>query len=383
MKRLFIEIHSCQKAKREASMCGDFLRVERTAEATTVLLCDGLGSGLKANLYARFYASRLLENLNHGESFRESCKSILETLHAVRSENIPFSAFTAIRILPDGQGTVFNYEMPPPFLIEDSSISILKPRHLPISGEIVGETLFKLTPGNALLVVSDGITQAGLGILPGTGIGSEGARDYIEKMLVNSFTHQEIPEHLVQFAKQVSKGEYGDDTSAVLLRARNAKSVTILTGPPRERSQDKGIVHDFLKSAGEKIICGSSTTEMFARETGLKVNFCRMPDSPFEPPVYSIPGIDLVTEGCMMLNQVSNLLDETLSVENDGSPVSRMVQMLLKADTIYFMTGNAGNPGHESTPFFKQIGLAPRREIVQRIAMKLETLGKLAVIRPY
>ena len=382
MKSLFIETISDQKPKKEGRLSGDFIRVERSAEASTILLCDGLGSGPKAHFYARFYASRVVENLNHGESFLESCKSILEDLHAIRTENVPFSAFSAVRILPDGQGLLYSYEMPPPLLIEGSMAYSMDSRFLSISGEVVGEYLFQLTPDNALLLVSDGITQAGMGVSSGKGLGSDGLRQACDRFLLTQPINM-LPARLVDYAKTLSGHTFGDDTSVLLIRGRQAHTATVLTGPPSNPGLDMEMIRLFLMGEGKKIICGSSTTEMFSREAHLQVRMNRPSSSPFDPPSYFIPGIDLVTEGCMTLNQAFNLLESGQVEVTPSNPASSLVNIFLEADIIHFLVGEAKNPGHTGNVFFTQIGLSPRSEIVSRLARKLEDLGKLAVIQRF
>lgn len=58
--RKYIETVVAQKAKRTGMICGDFVAVERTDEATTAVLADGIGTGVKARVAAVMYASRLM-----------------------------------------------------------------------------------------------------------------------------------------------------------------------------------------------------------------------------------------------------------------------------------------------------------------------------------
>ena len=55
-----VEVITAQSAKRAGRVCGDYVVVDRTAEATTAVLADGIGTGIKARVAAVMCASRLM-----------------------------------------------------------------------------------------------------------------------------------------------------------------------------------------------------------------------------------------------------------------------------------------------------------------------------------
>ncbi len=59
--RKYIEATNAQAAKKPGGICGDYITTERTAEATTVIVADGIGTGIKARVAAVMCASRLME----------------------------------------------------------------------------------------------------------------------------------------------------------------------------------------------------------------------------------------------------------------------------------------------------------------------------------
>ncbi len=89
-------------------------------------------------------------------------------------------------------------------------------------------------------------------------------------------------------------------------------------------------------------------------------------------------GIDLVTEGAIMLNQVYNILDETGCSPDSDSPVERLCAMMLNADVVTFFIGGAVNEAHDSM-IFRQAGVRPRIAVIQLISKKLREFGKLVV----
>ena len=97
------------------------------------------------------------------------------------------------------------------------------------------------------------------------------------------------------------------------------------------------------------------------------------------PPVSSIEGIDLVTEGLVTLNQAYNILSEDPRKYEKESGVTSLCELLLMADRVNIMVGAAYNPANENISF-RQLGLLSRRNIVDLLADKLRGMGKLVVI---
>ena len=112
--RRYIETSIAQKSKKTGNVCGDYILVERTPEATTTILADGIGTGIKAHIAAVMCASRLMELIRLGFTLREACRKIVDTMHEARTTDIPFAAFSVCRILNSGHATIMSYEIPEP-----------------------------------------------------------------------------------------------------------------------------------------------------------------------------------------------------------------------------------------------------------------------------
>jgi hypothetical protein len=77
---LHIDILSRQTPKRFDDVCGDVILQWRTEEATTILLCDGVGSGSSANIAATLCTSTFKGLLDNGFSFRQAFQIVIKTL---------------------------------------------------------------------------------------------------------------------------------------------------------------------------------------------------------------------------------------------------------------------------------------------------------------
>ena len=134
-----------------------------------------------------------------------------------------------------------------------------------------------------------------------------------------------------------------------------------------------------MEAVGTKVVCGSVTAEIAARQLGVRIALSPAPISAFEPPCYEIPGIDLATEGAVTLNQTYNVIGEDPGNLEPGAGVTRLCRYLHAADRVHFWLGCAVNQ-EQSNVMFRQIGVLPRAAIVPLLAEKLRAAGKLVVI---
>ena len=84
---------------------------------------------------------------------------------------------------------------------------------------------------------------------------------------------------------------------------------------------DARFIEDFRKGQGFKIVCGSTTLDIYARHSGAKIEPVRN-SNPFEAPTYKVPGIDFASEGALMLNQLYNLYELNPKALDSSSPVA-------------------------------------------------------------
>jgi len=374
----FYEDIISQNIKIGGIVCGDHTICSRSPEGTIFVLCDGIGSGIYANIAAISCSNRIVELLKRGVSVRATAEMVASSMHRARTEDVPFSAFSAIVIMPDGQFSVFTYEAPEAIIIKNGTSSVLKPEFFTAGYEVVGEAAGVLDIGDSVVLCSDGVTQAGLGHGHGFGIGIGNVSAYINSVLRPGSEIRELPSKITDMCSGLMGGKYEDDTTLAVLHCREADELTVMTGPPSKASMDKDYVRKFISMHGRKAVCGSSTADIVARETGRKVKMLKMGNAFGSPPEYEIDGIDLTAEGVIMLNQVYNILGESIDDFTENSAVERLCIMLLDADVVHLMIGNAMNDAHEAM-LFKQVGVRVRRTAVKLIAEKLREKGKLVI----
>lgn len=183
MGYIHVEIVTSQLSKKKDKPCGDFVTVERNKNSTIHIVCDGLGSGIKANIAANMCASRIRNLILSGFTVRQAFSSVVQTMEDARTKELPYSVFTIIRVLNDGITTVLSYEMPPPIFLSRREAVVIDQRFISDSTFIAAEANCFLKPEEALIVVSDGITYSGIGKGIKNGWGTEGLTRYINHLL--------------------------------------------------------------------------------------------------------------------------------------------------------------------------------------------------------
>ena len=301
---------------------------------------------------------------------------VAESMHRAREEDIPFSAFSCVRVMADGNFSVYNYEAPSPVLICQGIAQVMKPRLYTVGYEVIGESFGTLDEGDSVMIFSDGVTQAGLGHGYTFGIGEEGVVELVNRGYASGKSNDDILDELLGQTYDVSGGRHADDTTAVILSCRKANQLTILTGPPSQRSDDPVIVSRLMDEPGLHVVCGSTTSDIVSRELGKPVTF--LPIRNNIPPEYLIEGLDMVTEGAIMLNQVSNIIGLPVSMYTENTVVERLARFMLDSDVITFIIGGAINEAHTSITF-ERVGIRTRSQILKLLIDKLRAMGKLVI----
>jgi hypothetical protein len=379
MGYIHIEIDSRQRSKKAGKACGDAFCYYRTPEATLIILADGIGSGIKANIYANMAVARLEKLLRQGVSLRKAFATLVETMHEARGTELPYAVFTLVQILKNGETTILAYEMPEGILISRRLAAPCKTRNFTLGNEVISETNLFLEAGESLIIYTDGISQAGIGGKTRLGWSSKEIAQFTNNFLQNGSKTTQAGREIFAQAIDLWGKRLGDDCTLISAYCRPGKVVNLLSGPALDKRHDHRVVKDFCATEGEKIVCGATTARIVARETGRNLSINQADRSLVAPPGYSIAGIDLVSEGAVSLNQAFNILDEDpLNYEPDSS-VSRLCAMLCAADRVNFYLGNTTNEGHADISF-KQKGIIPRAKIIKMLAQRLQNLGKLVAV---
>ncbi|MBF0490704.1 MAG: SpoIIE family protein phosphatase [Candidatus Omnitrophica bacterium] len=375
-----IDIDYLQSSKKEAAPCGDTVWFKRTLYHTTIICADGISSGVKAFIASQMNVARIGQLLEGGASFQETFQSVVNSMSQWRDYTMPFTAFIMVRTLIDGTTTILNYEMPSPILVTRNRASVVKAEPMIVEAGVASSFHCRFQQGDSIILMSDGITQSGMGTLYPNGWGSQGVEKCVNQWLRRGSSVFEAMHKVFDQAK-INDGEVnGDDRTVMYAQSRLGRVVEVLTGPPLDEKSDEEFATRFLESDGTKVICGATTADIVARYKFITLQVEQNPSSMSTPPRYYIDGVDLVTEGAVTLNQVHNLLEEEdLDRDSDMSAAVDLAKIFKSGDRIIFTVGQSLNPANKNIVFRKQ-GILQRNKIIPMIAQKLEKMGKLVSI---
>jgi hypothetical protein len=376
-----MELDIRQSSKKNGLPCGDVVAWEKNPEGTYVVVADGLGSGIAANLAATFAVRRLLTLLKEGMPLRAAFAAVVADSEKAKKSHGPYVALLLARIYNHGQATILLYEMPVPLATENRYAFVLEKQPRPNAAGGFDELSFDLKKESALFLCSDGITQAGLGTRFPEGWRETGVSAFINRSFQTGTGLADLAPKIQEQARRLDGSPQHDDMTVVCLLARAGQIVTVFSGPPETPAKDAEVVRDFLRTEGMRVVCGSTTAALTARAMGRTLKMEKAPMGYVEPPGYSLPGIDVVTEGAVTLNQVYNLLEEAeLPPAGPHSAVATLCALLKFADRINWVVGRAQNVAHADIRF-TQMGVLSRLKIIPLLAEKLKAQGKQVVVR--
>ena len=378
MPYLHIDIHVAQSSKQVEKPCGDVTGYVRKRNETVFIICDGLGSGITANINANLCLARIRQLVLGGVSLRKIFASVARTMEEAKAEDLPYSVFSIARITEAGFLTVLSYEMPEVLMVTSNHIEDL-PRKEIVIDDIKGyESLARLKPYEGVILLSDGIVESGLGEKYLKGWGIDGVLKYANYSYGKSIKIGELPSLIHKKAVDISGKKYSDDATVVLLVSRPGRVLNIMTGPPGLKTEDRRVAEEFKEQDGLKVIAGGATAEIYARNVNLELKYEKVEPDSIEPPCSYIDGIELVTEGVVTLNQVLRLIEDH-EFSDTESAVGRLCFFLRNADFVRFYVGRAGNSAHNNI-VFRQQGLLPRFDVIRQLVETLEKMGKLAIV---
>lgn len=382
----FIEVDHFQLCKYNQQSPGDvFLSEKNAADGRTITtLSDGLGSGIKADVLATLTATMATKFVAADIPILRAAEIIMNTLPVCKERGISYATFTIVDIESNAQVRIMEYDNPPYLLIrqktivepikENTAFERKNKKTAPKMQAILHYSTYKAKPGDRLIFFSDGVTQSGMGspAYP-FGWGVENAHSFIlEKVTENPLiSARDLARAVVQEAAIHDGFKPKDDISCGVVYFRNPRDTLILTGPPMHKKSDKELLHIFSVFNGKKIISGGTTANIMARELDKPVTVDMSHFDPGIPPFSVMDGADLITEGIITLGAVSDMLEsgKVSQFEKDNA-ATRMVEIFMNSDRIYFVVGTKINEAHQD-PNMPE-GLEIRRNVVKKICGLLQ-----------
>jgi hypothetical protein len=315
--------------------------------------------------------------LNEGLPLAEVVQTVSETLPICRIRKIAYSTFCLAQLLDEGQAKLVAYDSPPPFLIRRNKLQTLPYIESDIAGKYLLDFSFPLRSGDWLVLVSDGVLNAGIGGAYPLGWGWEEVGKYLETHVHDALSAQEVAGKLARVVEELYSGPPGDDVSIAVVKTRLRRVVVMFTGPPVQKEDDEKVVEELMSSGGRRVVCGGTTANIVARQLGRPVQVELETGTEDVPARGHMDGVDLVTEGTLTITKAlailrSDVPNEELRLRVDGA--SCLVVLLRNADEVRMLVGRALNPAHQNPNLPRDLGI--KSQVVQALGEELKRLGK-------
>lgn len=365
-------------------LCGDKTEAVQSPEETIMVMADGLGSGVKANILSTLTTKIAVTMLCQGSSIEETVETIMATLPMCKVRKIAYSTFTIIRVDYKGNCYIAEYGNPPVMLLREGRVLKLNGSTREIAGKEVKEYRFKVQRNDILIAMSDGVVHAGVGGILNLGWQWQNIAEYIEKVSKVETTMVSLVKLLSTATMNFYMDKPGDDATIAAIKIISPQCVTVFAGPPQNPEDDEKVVNQLIENPGKKIVCGGTAAQIVARVLEREIKTSTYFVDPTIPPTAKIDGIDLVTEGVLTLDRACKLLTrfvdtkvqykELRKLEQQKDGASRLARLLLDATDITFLLGRAINPAHQNPDFPKNLSI--KLNIVKELVDILDKMGK-------
>jgi hypothetical protein len=376
-----IEINCQQKFQEGERICGDvFLSQKVTEEGRTILvLSDGMGHGVKANMLATLTATMALNFTKEHKDVEKIAEIIMNTLPVCSDRKMSYSTFSVVDIQEDGLTRILEYDNPHALIFRGKQL--LEPEWNCIlmtteknAGKEILTCSFHARKEDRIVICTDGVVQSGLGFTAYPfGWGRDRLADHIRDHIARDpdISARRLSARIINTAIQNDRFHSQDDTSCATIYFREPRKLLICSGPPYEQNKDSELAAMVKNFPGQKILCGATTADIIAREWNHKIIDSFEFTDPDLPPVSFMDGVDLITEGILTLGKVSVLLEQyNENVKQGKGPADEIIKMILQSDEVSFIIGTRINIAHQDPSL--PVELEIRRTVVKRIARTLE-----------
>lgn len=382
MNDLCVDIGYRSLNKFGEQLCGDMVQIVKEDDTTILVLADGLGSGVKANILSTLTSKIISTMIAEHMSIEECVNTIMSTLPVCKARGIAYSTFTIIRISNNNYAEIIQYDNPLVILLRDGKEYDYPIQTKIISGKKIVESKVKLDCDDIFVAMSDGAVYAGVGQTLNYGWQRENIIEFIKSHYDRRLSANAITSLLLDTCNNLYANMPGDDTTIATIKIRKRKVVNLMFGPPQNPDDVHNMMSLFFAKQGRHIVCGGTTSTLAARFLGRELETSIHYIDPKIPPIAKIEGVDLVTEGVLTINRVLEYAKDCINkntfynewyTKSDGA--SKIAKMLFEEATdINFYVGRAINPAHQNPKL--PIGFNIKMQLVEELSKTLKLMGK-------
>lgn len=373
------DIGVVSKNKDGESLCGDQCVVEHAGNSTTVILSDGLGSGVKANILSTLTSTMLTTMLQGNVPLDECVTTVAETLPMCRERKLAYATFTILMTEGDTVRLV-QYDNPSAIFLKNGAVKRYNYSAHFIQEKELHESRLNMDTGDMVILFSDGVTEAGRGVTTGAGWPISSIEDFVTRNYSPDISAQRMAAKIMSCVQSLDLDTMEDDATVVVARLRSRCPVNVMVGPPEHKDDDLSTMRLFFAKEGKHVVCGGTTAKAVSEYLGARVRTLPASGTETVPPMSEIQGVDLVTEGVVTINAVLQIIKNyqkdgmyTLELIGQKDGASKLAEMLLEdATEINILFGNAINFAQQAGEF----SFEKKLQLIQEIRDALRIAGK-------
>ncbi len=374
--KIAVDVGISQLKKHGEELCGDSVELAINDGVATIMLSDGLGSGVKANILSRLTTKTAVRMITRGAALEEVIETLAKTLPKVRGH--AYSTFGILEIFTsEGTARLVEYDTPETFVGNAGKLKQIKRIKKDMAGKVIHQSTFSLESGDWIILVSDGVLHAGANGVWNMDWDWKGFSDFFCSKVPFVDDAPDCARIIADHCNSLYGSYPADDASVAVVKIREPRFLNILIGPPHSRDDDFRAVNRLMDRDGVKVVCGGSTANMVGRVLERQVRVDLKSTCDRVPPTGIIEGVDLVTEGVLTMAYSLELLRTGVTVNQlrsnrDGA--SRLAILLLEADSLNFLVGTSVNSTQQINESSSRVLL--KKQVINDLINFLKEKGK-------
>ncbi|MBQ3373779.1 MAG: serine/threonine-protein phosphatase [Oscillospiraceae bacterium] len=308
------EIGVIQQCKHGETICGDHFVVSREDNRIQIVLSDGLGSGVQANIASTLTATLISGLTKRGLPLEDCIRSVAAVLPITKKHNLAYATFSLVST-EGRQVQIVQYDNPPAVFLRDG-VSLTYPFE---SHTILEKTLQKsvltMKKDDMLVLFSDGVSEAGRGVTTYSGWDRRQMEDYLFRSVHPDDYARHVAANIISAVQALDLFEFHDDTTVIVLRLRERLAANMLISFSDAWKPDESVLLSFFAKEGLHIICGKGAAHAVTSS--------------------GIDGIDLTVEGDYPFTEILSLIQHyqrdgmmSLDLEQAQDGASLLLKML-------------------------------------------------------
>ena len=386
-----LEVSYKSLCKQGEELCGDKLEIIKTEDSDIIILSDGMGSGVKANILATLTSKILGTMLRQGARLEDCVDTIAKTLPVCSIRKVAYSTFSILQIFGNGKAYLVEYDNPGCVFVRGKKIMNIPYRIKNIEDKTIREYYFDVQLGRLFCAFQRRRCACGHRKSFEFWLGLAGAAEYVRKACAQNVSSPRLVSMLCRACKDLYMGAPGDDTTVAAVSIVKRKNVNIFTGPPTSYDDDAVLMRDFMTTPGKKIVCGGTSANIAARILRKKIITSINYTDPEIPPIATLEGVDLVTEGVLTLNRCANMLEQynkgdlsekffdSLDADNGAAMLAKI--LIEECTHLNMFVGKAMNAAHQNVGLPFDLSIHTRSRV--KIKDECEKMGKTVTVKYY